>query len=222
MSPLVRVSRVRKVYDSEGEPVVALQDVSLEVVSGEFLALMGPSGCGKSTLLHILGAMDRPTSGEAWLEDAPIHRLPEEDLTEIRRTRVGFVFQFFHLLPTLTLEENVALPLLLANGRNVDSERVRSLIETVGLGHRRNAIPNQLSGGELQRAALARAIVHDPPLVVADEPTGNLDSDNGRTVLELLGNLAANGTAVVMATHNAAAAGCGSRVVRLIDGRIDG
>lgn len=220
MPPLVRVSDVRKVYDSEGEPVVALQDVCLEVAPGEFLALMGPSGCGKSTLLHILGAMDRPTSGEAWLEDAPVHNLSEENLTEIRRSRVGFVFQFFHLLPTLTLEENVALPLLLANGRNMDSERVRSLIETVGLADRRGATPNQLSGGELQRAAVARAIVHNPPLIVADEPTGNLDSDNGRTVLELLEKLASEGTAVVMATHSDVAAGYASRIVGLKDGRI--
>ena len=152
-----------------------LKDVSLEIERGRFVTLMGPSGCGKSTLLHIIGAMDRPTEGEAWLEGHAVHSLGEEELTAIRRTRVGFVFQFFYLLPTLTLEENVALPLLLAHGRKVDHERVRSLIESVGLSGRRDALPTQLSGGELQRGALARAIVHAPPLVVADEPTGNLD-----------------------------------------------
>ena len=222
MRPVVKVSGVRKVYDSEGEPVVALNDVSLEIDSGEFVALMGPSGCGKSTLLHIIGAMDRPTSGETWIEGAPIHDLPEEELTGIRRTQVGFVFQFFYLLPTLTVEENIALPLLLANGRHVDSDRVHALIETVGLTQRRLATPNQLSGGEMQRAALARAVVHRPPLVVADEPTGNLDSDNGRVILELLQKLSTEGTTVVMATHNDAAAAYARRVLRLKDGGLVG
>ena len=219
--PLVRISSVRKVYDADGEPVVALKNVSLSVDAGEFLALMGPSGCGKSTLLHIMGAMDRPTEGEAWIEDTPIHRLPEEELTLIRRNRVGFVFQFFHLLPTMTVEENVALPLLLANGGGVDHARVATILQTVGLEHRRRARPNQLSGGELQRAALARAIVHEPPLVVADEPTGNLDSENGRIVLELLGKLAAGGTAIVMATHSDTAAEYATRTVGLKDGQLE-
>ncbi len=222
MNQLVRISHVRKVYESESEPVVALRDVSLEVEQGRFVTLMGPSGCGKSTLLHIIGAMDRPTEGEAWLKDSPIHSLSEEELTRIRRTQVGFVFQFFYLLPTLSVEENVALPLLLANGRQVDHARVRSLIETVGLSHRRNAMPTQLSGGELQRAALARAVVHDPPLVVADEPTGNLDSDNGRVILELLQQLSGNGTTVVMATHSDAAAAYADQTLLLRDGGLVG
>ncbi len=222
MSPVVKVAGVRKVYEGEGEPVVALNDVSLEVDSGEFVALMGPSGCGKSTLLHIIGAMDRPSAGKAWIEGAPIHDMPEEELTGIRRTRVGFVFQFFYLLPTLTLEENVALPLLLSNGRHVDSDRVQALIENVGLTDRRSATPNQLSGGEMQRAALARAVVHQPPLVVADEPTGNLDSDNGRVILELLRDLSREGTTVVMATHSDAAAAYAARVLRLRDGELVG
>ncbi len=222
MNQLVRISHVRKVYESESEPVVALRDVSLEVEQGRFVTLMGPSGCGKSTLLHIIGAMDRPTEGEAWLKDSPVHSLSEEELTQIRRTQVGFVFQFFYLLPTLSVEENVALPLLLANGRQVDHARVRSLIETVGLSHRRNAMPTQLSGGELQRAALARAVVHDPPLVVADEPTGNLDSDNGRVILELLQQLSGNGTTVVMATHSDAAAAYADQTLLLRDGGLVG
>ena len=146
MPPLVRISAVHKVYDSDGEPVVALNNVSLSVDSGEFLALMGPSGCGKSTLLHIIGAMDRPTKGEAWIEDAPIHQLPEKDLTLVRRNRVGFVFQFFHLLPTMTVEENVALPLLLANGGGVDHARVASILETVGLRDRCRARPASFPG----------------------------------------------------------------------------
>ena len=222
MNQLVRISHVRKVYESDSEPVVALRDVSLEVEQGRFVTLMGPSGCGKSTLLHIIGAMDRPTEGEAWLKDSPIHSLSEEELTRIRRTQVGFVFQFFYLLPTLSVEENVALPLLLANGRQVNYAHVRSLIETVGLSHRRTAMPTQLSGGELQRAALARAVVHDPPLVVADEPTGNLDSDNGRVILELLQKLSVNGTTVVMATHSDAAAAYADQMLLLRDGGVVG
>ena len=222
MPALVRVSNVRKVYEADGEPVIALQGVSFEVDPGEFLALMGPSGCGKSTLLHIIGAMDRPTAGEAWIEDMPIHSLPEEDLTNIRRSRVGFVFQFFHLLPTLTVEENVALPLLLANGRGVDHARVASILKTVGLEDRRRAKPSRLSGGELQRVALARAVVHNPPLVIADEPTGNLDSENGRVVLELLQQLSRDGTAVVIATHNNAAAAYADRTLHLKDGLLSG
>jgi putative ABC transport system ATP-binding protein len=218
--PLARVSNVTKIYEAEGEPIVAVNGVSLAIEPGEFVALMGPSGCGKSTLLHILGAMDRPSQGEAWIEDTPIHKLTEEELTGIRRTRIGFVFQFFHLLPTMTVEENVALPLLLVNGSGVDSERVHSLLETVGLAHRRASTPNKLSGGELQRAALARAIVHNPPLVVADEPTGNLDSENGRVVLELLAGLALEGTSVVMATHSSEAASFAARTIRMIDGRL--
>ena len=218
--PLARVSNVTKIYEAEGEPVVAVDGVSLEIEPGEFVALMGPSGCGKSTLLHILGAMDRPSHGEAWIEDTAIHKLTEEELTGVRRTSVGFVFQFFHLLPTMTVEENVALPLLLANGSAVDSERVRSLLKTVNLEHRRTSTPNKLSGGELQRAALARAVVHNPPLVVADEPTGNLDSENGRVVLELLARLAVGGTSIVMATHSGEAAAFAGRTVRMKDGRL--
>lgn len=218
--PLARVSNVTKIYEAESEPVIAVDDVSLEIEAGEFVALMGPSGCGKSSLLHILGAMDRPSSGEVWIEDTAIHQLTEEELTGIRRTRIGFVFQFFHLLPTLTVEENVSLPLLLANGTAIDRARVPRLLETVGLTGRRRATPNKLSGGELQRAAVARAVVNNPPLVVADEPTGNLDSENGRTVLELLSTLAANGTAVLMATHSSEAAGYSHRRLQMKDGRL--
>jgi len=217
---LVRLSNVSKTYASEGKPVKALQEVSLNIEQGEFVALMGPSGCGKSTLLHIIGAMDRPTHGEAWIGDAALHLLSEDALTEIRRDRVGFVFQFFHLLPTLTVEENIELPLLLAHGRIQESPRVRNLLDRVGLWDRRRARPSQLSGGEMQRVAVARAVVNDPPLVVADEPTGNLDSENGRGVLELLAELCTTGTTVVMATHSEAAASFAERRVQMMDGRL--
>lgn len=220
MPGVARLLNIWKQYEGEAAPVVALRDVSLEIEPGEFVAVMGPSGCGKSTLLHILGAMDRPTSGEVWLGHLPLHTAGEETLTRVRRAGVGFVFQFFYLLPTFTVEENVGLPLLLA-GRNHSGPKITQLVERVGLAHRLKAFPNQLSGGEMQRVAIARALVHQPPLVLADEPTGNLDSENGAHALDLLRGLSVEtGTAVVMATHSAAAAQYATRIVRMKDGRI--
>ena len=217
---LVRLRDVTKAYEGDGRPVQALESISLEVASGEFVAVMGPSGCGKSTLLHIIGAMDRPTTGEVWLHDLPLHSYDEDALTRVRRTHVGFVFQFFYLLPTFTVEENVGLPFLLA-GQNRAGLKVRRMLERVGLADRSKAFPHQLSGGEMQRVAVARAVVHDPPLVIADEPTGNLDSENGAQVLEVLQTvLKENGTTIVMATHSDAAAQCASRMVRMRDGKI--
>lgn len=217
---LARAVHVSRTYEAEGESVTAVDDVSLDLAAGEFVAIMGPSGCGKSTLLHIMGAMDRPTAGEAWIGDSPIHQFDEDQLTAVRRTDVGFVFQFFHLLPTLSVAENVGLPLLLAHG-SVDTRRVNELLEVVGLTDRARSLPGKLSGGELQRAAVARAIVHNPKLVVADEPTGNLDSENGRRVLELLSRLALGGTAIVMATHSQEAAAYAHRTLGMKDGRLE-
>ena len=220
MPSVVRLRNVSKHYEGEAEPVEALKDVSLEIGPGEFVAIMGPSGCGKSTLLHIIGAMDRPTRGEVWLQDLPLHTYNEEALTHVRRTHVGFVFQFFHLLPTFTVEENVGLPLLLA-GRNHAGPKIVQLLERVGLAHRLKALPSHLSGGEMQRVAIARALVHEPPLVLADEPTGNLDSENGAHVLEVLRQMGRDyGTTVVMATHSDAAAQCATRIIRMKDGRV--
>jgi len=215
----IRVHGVTKMYEGEGSSVAALRDVSLEVERGEFVAIMGPSGCGKSTLLHIIGAMDRPTRGEVWLGALPLHTYDEESLPRVRRSRVGFVFQFFYLLPTFTVEENVGLPLLLS-GRNHAAPKIRALLESVGLAHRSKAMPQQLSGGEMQRVAIARAVVHEPDVLIADEPTGNLDSENGAQVLEVLRQVcAAKGTTVVMATHSEVAAQCASRVLHMKDGR---
>jgi putative ABC transport system ATP-binding protein len=214
---LVRLCNVSRVYDPGRAEVRAVGEVSLTVDRGEFVAVMGPSGCGKSTLLHIIGAMDRPTEGEVWLGDVSLHRASEDELTRIRLSAVGFVFQFFHLLPTLSAAENVALPLLLAGvGPGVSARRAGAILERVGLGGRGDRRPADLSGGERQRVAVARAIVHNPPLVVADEPTGNLDSENGESILDLLGGL--EGTAVVMATHSDAAARRADRILKMRDG----
>jgi ABC-type lipoprotein export system ATPase subunit len=220
MPAVVRVHNISKQYEDEAAPVEALKNISIEIGPSEFVAVMGPSGCGKSTLLHILGAMDRPTHGEVWLRDLPLHTYDEEALTCVRRTQIGFVFQFFYLLPTFTVEENVGLPLLLA-GVNHAGPKIARLLERFGLAHRLKALPHQLSGGEMQRVAIARAVIHEPPLILADEPTGNLDSENGALVLDLLRGLSADGrTTVVMATHSEAATQCATRVIRMKDGRI--
>jgi putative ABC transport system ATP-binding protein len=205
-------------------PVDALSGVSLRLERGDFLAVTGPSGCGKSTLLHICGAMDRPSSGEVRLDGVPLHALSDDQLTAVRRDRVGFVFQFFNLLPTLTASENVGLPLVLA-GQSARSagDRANLWLERVGLAGRARHFPQQLSGGEMQRVALARALAHGPALLIADEPTGNLDSENGALVLRLLQDLnRETGVALLLATHAPDIAAAAGRVLRMRDGRIDG
>jgi ABC-type lipoprotein export system ATPase subunit len=215
--------RVCRTYTSGETQVHAVADVSLAIEEGDFVALVGPSGCGKSTLLHLCGAMDRPSSGTVRLESAGLDTLKDDELTRIRRERVGFVFQFFNLLPTLTLIENVELPLLLAGQRSAAAEpAARALLERVGLGPRLGHYPQQLSGGELQRGAVARALIHKPALLVADEPTGNLDSENGRQVVELLTELnRETGVTMLLATHAPDVAAAAHRIVRMRDGRIE-
>jgi putative ABC transport system ATP-binding protein len=222
--PAVEARNLGKTYRDGALPVEALRDVSLRLDPGDFVAVMGPSGCGKSTLLHICGAMDRPTQGRVVLGEIDITRLAEDQLTRLRREKIGFVFQFFNLLPTLNVSENIALPLLLA-GRpagEAEFEAVR-LAGRVGISHRLRHHPSQLSGGELQRAAIARAVIHRPSLLIADEPTGNLDSENGLSVLRLIQELNSEiGVAVLMATHAPEVAAAATRVLRMRDGSIDG
>ncbi|MCY4637065.1 MAG: ABC transporter ATP-binding protein [Acidobacteria bacterium] len=204
--------------------VTALDGVGLTLEAGAFVAVVGPSGCGKSTLLHLCGAMDRPTAGEVRLEGRSLAALDDDALTRLRRERVGFVFQFFNLLPTLTVAENIGLPLLLA-GREPSASLARAgeWAERVGISHRLDHAPAQLSGGEAQRAAIARAVVHEPALLVADEPTGNLDSGNGRRILDLLQDVnRRSGAALLLATHDAAVAAAADRTVAMRDGRITG
>jgi putative ABC transport system ATP-binding protein len=214
---------VRKTYSGAGSLVEAVRGVSLALEAGDFVAVMGPSGCGKSTLLHLCGAMDRPTSGSIRIESREASSLTEDELTRLRRERIGFVFQFFNLLPTLTVSENIALPLLLSGADAAVAERESAeLAERVGLGHRLRHYPAQLSGGEMQRAAIARAVVHRPALIVADEPTGNLDSASGERILQLLSALNRDtGVTMMLATHSLEAAGCARRVLRMRDGVLE-
>jgi ABC-type lipoprotein export system ATPase subunit len=222
MSLLV-VEQVGKTYAIGESRVAALTDVSLSVGVGEFVAVVGPSGCGKSTLLHLCGAMDRPSSGRLTLDGQRLDTMSEEALTGLRRGRIGFVFQFFNLLPTLTLAENIALPLLLAGSSTRRAlDRAGALAERVGVSHRLDHLPPQLSGGEMQRAAIARAVVHSPILLVADEPTGNLDSSNGIKILELLQTLnRESGVTLLLATHAPEIAAAADRIVALRDGRVE-
>ena len=207
----------------ESSSVHVLDDVSLDIASGDFAVLMGASGSGKSTLLNLIGAVDRPTSGRIFLGEVETSRLDEARLTLLRRTSLGFIFQFFNLIPTLNVFENVAFPLSLARTpRREIRERVDEVLARVGLSHRATHFPNELSGGEMQRVAIGRAVVHRPPLILADEPTGNLDSATGTTILELMRELHQSlRPTIVMATHSAVAAGYGDYIVRLRDGRIE-
>ena len=217
---MLRARGLHKRYGVGGSAVDALRGVGLELAAGEFVAVVGPSGCGKSTLLHLCGGMDRPTAGAVAVDGVDLAGLDDEALTGLRRDRVGFVFQFFNLLPTLTLAENIALPLLLAGVPSATGvARAAEEARRVGLAHRLEHYPGGVSGGELQRAAVARAVVHRPALVIADEPTGNLDSENGRRVLSLLRDLnRETGVALLLATHDPALAGAADRVLCLRDG----
>jgi putative ABC transport system ATP-binding protein len=218
---VLSIRSVSKDYVNDGESVRALADVSLDVARGEFVSLVGRSGCGKSTLLNLAGAMDFPTFGEVWIDNCLTSSLDDGGLTRLRREHVGFVFQSFQLLPTLSVAENVELPLMLAGKLHVREAAMKALseVEMESYGSR---MPYQLSGGQMQRVAIARALVHGPSLVLADEPTGNLDSATGDLIFDLLHRIAASGrVAVLMATHSLEAANLTDRIVSMRDGRIE-
>jgi ABC-type lipoprotein export system ATPase subunit len=220
-APRLELREVSKSYESGDQPVEVLHQVSLRVEAGSITALVGRSGCGKTTLLNLAGAMDFPTRGEVLIDGRPTSSLSEAELTALRRRRVGFVFQFFQLLPTLTVIENVELPLLLAGARGA-REAARDRLRWVGLEGKSGSLPHQLSGGQLQRVAVARALVHSPDLLMADEPTGNLDTASGDQVLALLKESAARyGATVLMATHSAEAAAIADVRVSMRDGRLE-
>jgi len=221
-SAMIVLRAVDKIYRQGATEVAALRGVTLDIAAGQFVSVVGPSGSGKSTLLHLLGGLDQPTAGEIEIEGTPIAAMSDDEITIFRRRRIGIVFQFFNLLPTLSAEENVALPLLLDGRRARDVRpRVESVLEQVGLAHRRRHRPDELSGGEMQRVAIARALVVEPALILADEPTGNLDTATGEQILELLREAnAARGATIVMVTHDPRAAAYAGRTVAMRDGLV--
>lgn len=212
---------VTKVYPMGGAEVQALRGVDLQIRAGEFIAILGPSGSGKSTMMHILGCLDTPTSGTYHLDGVAVQDLSRNELAEIRNHKIGFVFQSFHLLPRATATENVELPMLFGAVRTAErSARAECVLEQVGLKHRARHLPNELSGGERQRVAIARALVNKPSILLADEPTGNLDSHSGAEVLSLFEELHAEGRTVILVTHDEMIASRAHRVIRILDGRI--
>jgi ABC-type lipoprotein export system ATPase subunit len=218
---LLTLTGVKKSFQRGRETVVALNGVSLEIDKGEFVAMVGPSGSGKSTLLHLAGGLDQPEAGTVLLGERDLGALSAGERAKIRRQEIGFVFQFFHLLPTLTVAENVELPLVLDGQRNKGGV-VATMLDRVGLSDRADHLPGELSGGEMQRAAIARALVAGPELILADEPTGNLDSTNGAVVLDVLAEQVAEaGAALLMVTHDESAASRADRVLHLRDGHLE-
>ena len=216
---MIELRNASKKYRQGAREVHALRDVSLNIRRGEFLSVMGPSGSGKSTLLNLMGGLDQPSSGEIFVDNRPLHGISDDELTLIRRKQIGFIFQFFNLLPILTAVENVSLPLLL---EGTPLSRIKSkavdLLTQVGLGERIEHRPEQLSGGEMQRVAIARALITSPVVLLADEPTGNLDSHTGEEIFMLLRTLNEEGQTIVMVTHDSRAAAYGTRIITLKDG----
>jgi putative ABC transport system ATP-binding protein len=218
---MLKLENVSKVYRTSEVETQALGEVSLEIGDGEFVAIMGPSGCGKSTLLNLLGLLDSPTGGAYWFFGEDVARRSEAQLTRLRREHIGFVFQSFNLIDDLTVAENVEVALLYRKVPRAErKQRVRDALERVGIAHRAGHRPQQLSGGQQQRVAVARALVSAPKLILADEPTGNLDTANGEAVMALLTEAAASGVTVVMVTHSLAQAAAAARTIKLLDGRV--
>ncbi len=219
---MIRCTEVRKIYRLGETEIGALRGISLDVARGAFVAIMGQSGSGKSTLLHLVGGLDRPTDGELLVDGRLIAQMSDDQLTSFRRLKIGFVFQFFNLLPSLTAAENVALPLVLGGVAKAEAaDRVSAILARVGLERRREHLPEQLSGGEIQRVAIARALAYRPPILLADEPTGNLDSQTGESILDLLRRINRDDDCTVaMVTHSQEAARYADRVITLRDGVI--
>ena len=218
---MIKTEHLQKIFKTEEVATYALNDVSLEVKKGEFVAIMGPSGCGKSTLLNILGLLDNPTAGTYLLNGTDVSHLKERERTRLRKGVIGFVFQSFNLIDELNVYENIELPLLYMKvPARERRERVEAAMKRMDILHRRKHVPAQLSGGQQQRVAIARAVVAGPQLILADEPTGNLDSKNGREVMELLSELHRDGTTIVMVTHSQHDAGYAGRIINLFDGQV--
>lgn len=218
---MIKTVNLTRVYATNEIETTALSQINLEIREGEFVAMMGPSGCGKSSLLNILGILDSPSSGQDFLNDVEITSLSERKRSEIRKRNIGFVFQSFNLIDELTVYENVELPLVYSGYKSAERKRmVNEALERMNVAHRSKHLPQQLSGGQQQRVAVARAVVHNPKIILADEPTGNLDSTNGNEVMNLLTSLNNSGTTIVMVTHSLHDAQFADRVIKMLDGQI--
>ena len=218
---MIKTNNLKKVYTTEEVETTALNDVNFEVKEGEFVSIMGPSGCGKSTLLNVLGLLDNPSGGEYHFLDQEVSKYSERQRANLRKSNIGFIFQSFNLIDELTVFENVELPLLYLGVSSADRKRrVEEVLEQIQIMHRRNHFPQQLSGGQQQRVAVARAVVSRPKLILADEPTGNLDSANGDEVMKIMTDLHEEGTTIIMVTHSPAYAEYGHRLIHLFDGQV--
>ncbi len=218
---LIKTNKLAKVYRTEEVETMALNELNLEIEEGEFVSIMGPSGCGKSTLLNMLGMIDSPSSGEYFFNGKEIAHLTEKERSNVRKHNLGFVFQSFNLIDELSVFENVELPMLYTNVPRAERVKIaEEMLERMNIMHRRNHYPQQLSGGQQQRVAVARALVNKPKLILADEPTGNLDSVNGNDVMDTLRDLHRDGTTILMVTHSQQCADFGTRIIRMLDGEI--
>jgi len=218
---ILRTENLNKLFRTEEVETTALDGINLSIEAGEFTSIMGPSGCGKSTLLHILGLIDNPDGGKYWFMDEEVSSYTERQRANLRKENIGFVFQSFNLIGELTVYENVELPLIYTKTQPTErKKKVEAVLEKLDMGHRGKHFPQQLSGGQQQRVAVARAIVNQPNLILADEPTGNLDSEHGEEVMKILSGLNDEGTTIVMVTHSAEDAAVGKRIVKMLDGKV--
>ena len=218
---VMRLEQVNKVYEMGDSKLYALKDVDLSIKKGEFMSVLGPSGSGKSTLLHILGLLDEPTSGEIYLDGVEVHKLDERERAHLRGRKIGFIFQMFNLIPSLTVLENVTLPALIYERSPSESEaKAMQVLNGIGMGERMRHYPSQLSGGQRQRVAIARALINDPEIILADEPTGNLDSKTGSEVLSMFHTLHEKGKTIIIVTHDANVAKITHRTIRVVDGKV--
>jgi len=221
MTTLIKLEDVHKIYQLEGVEVPAINGISLKINKGDFVALIGPSGSGKSTAMNLVGCLDLASKGEIYLGEHNIEHLPESDLAQIRGKQIGFIFQTFNLVPSLTALENVALPMIFQDiSKSVRIKRAKELLEQVGLKDRMKHLPNQLSGGQIQRVAIARALINDPEIILADEPTGNLDTKTGDEIMRLLKELNKKGKTIILVTHNPDLTKLANKVIRLRDGKL--
>ena len=219
--PIIELRDVTKIYKMDGVSVVGVEDINLKIKKGEFVCVMGPSGSGKSTMLHLMGCLDKPTSGRIFIDGIDVSKMSEDELADLRKEKIGFVFQFFNLYPTLTALENVELPMIIAEkDKHFRRKKALELLKIVGMEEFKDHLPSQLSGGQRQKIAIARALANNPPIILADEPTGNLDSKSGEEIMKIFKELNERGKTIVVVTHNENVAKFAERIIRLKDGKI--